>query len=315
MKLTTFIAGAVISGLMALTGTAQAQDWAPSGPLSLQIGFGAGGETDTLGRIVGQKMAEQTGWDVVVENKPGGGGIAMFTGISVEPADGSVIGLGVNIPVIINLIERGDQLPFTVDSFDYLGTVAAAQLALIAPADAPYDTVDELVEASKEQNGVNITFDAKTQEMIIRSINAQTDAGLLPLTTKSSAEQIQMLLGGQAGAAFTAGSHIAYLESGDLKLLASANESRHTYAPDVLTLIEQGYDMAVDPYFYFAAPKGLPDNVKSALVAALDASIQSEDVKKAVQNALSTDVKNLGPEGTKASMIRGLERFEKMLAN
>jgi len=137
----------------------------------------------------------------------------------------------------------------------------------------------------------------------------------VPLTTKSSAEQIQMLLGGQAGAAFTAGSHIPYIESGDIKLLASANETRHNYAPDVPTLIEQGYDMAVDPYFYFAAPNGLPEDARTALVAALDAAIQSDEVKEAVRNALSTEVNNLGPEGTKDSMLRGLERFEKMLAN
>ncbi|WP_322867490.1 tripartite tricarboxylate transporter substrate binding protein [Aquicoccus sp. G2-2] len=315
MKLKTLIAGAAMAATMAFSATAQAEDWAPSGPLNLQIGFGAGGETDTLGRIVGKALAEQTGWNVVVENKPGGGGIAMFTGISVAPADGSVIGLGVNIPVIINLIQRGDQLPFTVDSFDYLGTVTNAQLALIAPASAPYNNVDELVAASKKQGGINVAFDAKTQELIMRSINSQSDAGLVPLATKSSSEQIQMILGGQAGAAFTAGNQIPYIESGDVKLLASANETRHNYAPDVPTLIEQGYDVAVDPYFYFAAPKGLPENVKSALVKALDTAIQSDEVKTAVQNALKTDVRNLGPEGTRESFTRGLERFKKLLAN
>jgi tripartite-type tricarboxylate transporter receptor subunit TctC len=312
MKLMNIAAGAA---MMVLGTTAQAQDWAPAGPLNLQIGFGAGGETDTLGRIVGKQMAEQTGWNVVVDNKPGGGGVAMFTGISVAPADGTVIGLGVNIPMIINLIERGDQLPFTVDSFDYLGTVTNAQLALIAPADAPYNNVDELVAASKSQNGINVAFDAKTQEMIIRSINAQTDAGLIPLTTKSSSEQMQMILGGQVGAAFTAGNHIPYIESGDVKLLASANEARHSYAPEVPTLMEQGYEFAVDPYFYFAAPAGLPEDAKAALVSALDAAIQSDEVKLAVKNALSTEVRNLGPEGTRESMMRGLELFEKMLAN
>lgn len=294
------------AAMLGMTASALAEDWAPSGPIELQIGFGAGGETDTLGRVIAATMEEQTGWNVVPQNKPGGGGIAMFTGLLNAKNDGSVIAMGVSMPVLINLTLRGDQLPFDLDSFDYLGTVTRAQLALIAKSDAPFDDMAGLIEYSKEQGGVPVAFDAKPQELMLMALNEQTGAGFKLVSTKSSAEMVQFVLGGQVVASFNAGTHIQYLEKGDVKMLASANADRHAYAEDVPTLQEQGYDLYTDPYFYFAAPGGMSDEAKSALAAALDNAIGSEKVQDLVKNVMQNSVNNLGPEGTEKMMKDGL---------
>ena len=307
MKHNTALAG-ILAGMMIFSSAAsQAQDWKPSGPIKLQIGFGAGGETDTLGRVIAATMEEQTGWDVIAENKPGGGGVAMFTGIAKAPADGTVIGLGVNMPIMINLVLRGDKLPFKLDSFDYLATVARAQLAIIAKADAPYDDIKGLVAHSKANGGAAVAFDAKPQELILQAINKQDSAGFKLVSTKSSAEMLQYILGGQVAASFSAGKHIPYFKDGQVKILASANDGRHSYAPDAQSLREQGYNLFVDPIFYFAAPKGLPDGAKTALAKALDQAIGSDKVKDVVAKALSTEPNNLGPDGTKKMLVDGIE--------
>lgn len=306
MKLGKLMASLIVGAVIMAFGAANAADWKPSGPVNLQIGFGAGGETDTLGRVIASVMKEQTGWDVIAENKPGGGGVAMFSGISKAPADGLVIGLGVNMPIMINLVLRGDKLPFDLDSFDYLATVARAQLAIIAKKDAPFDDIKGLVAHSKANGGTAVAFDAKPQELILRAIDKQESAGLKLVSTKSSAEMLQFVLGGQVLASFSAGTHIPYVEKGDLKVLASANDGRHNYAPDTLSLKEQGYNLFVDPYFYFAAPAGLPDDAKAALGAALNNAIASEKVKTVVANALATEVDNLGPDGTKKMLVDGI---------
>ena len=307
MKITTY-GRRVVLGLAAaaiLAGPAAA-DWKPDGPLMLQIGFGAGGETDTLGRAIAAEMEKQTGWDVVAENKPGGGGVAMFTQISAAPADGKVIGMGVSMPVLINLVLRGDKLPFKLDSFDYLGTVTRAQLAIVAKKDAPFDDIGGLVAYSKQQGGVPVGFDAKPQELILQAINRKDDAGIRPVAAKSSAELVQNVLGGHVVASFAAGVHIPYLETGDLKMLASANDGRHGYARDVKTLREQGYDLFVDPWFYFAAPAGLPDDAKAAIAAALAQAIESAPVQKLVTNTMQNEPVNLGPDGTAKMMVDGI---------
>lgn len=294
-----------------LAGAAHA-DWMPSGPITLRIGFDAGGETDTLGRVVAKQMEAQTGWDIVVENKPGGGGIAMFTGLAVAKPDGQTIGMGVSMPVLVNLVLRGDELPFDLDSFDYLATVARAQLALIAKSDAPYDDFRQLVDYSKNNGGAIVAFDAKPQELLLQYVNKQSGADFKPLSANSSAETIQELLGGHVDAAFAAGAHIPYLESGDVKMLASANATRHGYSPDTETVREQGYDIYVDPYFYIAAPAGLPADAKAALAGALHAAINSDAAKKAIVNAMKTDPSDLGPDGTRKMLDDGLSNVAKL---
>ena len=137
---------------MMVAGSAMA-GWKPDGPLTLQIGFGAGGSTDTMGRVLAKVMKDQTGWNIFAENKTGGGGVAMFTGIAKMPPNGKVIGLGVNMPILVNLVRRGDELPFDLDSFDYLGTIAKAELALVAAADASEEAPEDGQEPVMDADG------------------------------------------------------------------------------------------------------------------------------------------------------------------
>ncbi len=304
MNIKTWAAG-IVAGL-ALTFTSAAQaEWAPKGPLTIEIGFGAGGSTDTIGRIVAKVMKEQTGWNVIAENKPGGGGIAMFTGIANRPADGLTIGLGVNMPILVNLVTRPGEMAFDLDSFDYLGTAGRAQLAMIARADAPFDDVAGLVEYAKANNAP-IAFDAKPQELAMRQVMQAAGVEFQFLSTKGGAENVQLILGGQAIAGFEAGEHLPFLEAGQLKMIASMNNTRHNYAPDTPTLVEQGYPIYVDPVFFFAAAKGTPDDARDALIKALADALASEEVATVVQNSLKSPILNMGPDGTEAMLRDGL---------
>ena len=297
---------AALAASLTLTAAPALAEWAPDGPISLWIGFGAGGETDTLGRLLAQEMSASTGWDIVVENKPGGGGMAMFTQLAVAEPDGQTLGMGVTMPVLVNLTVRPDEVPFDLDSFDYIGTVALAQLALIAPADAPYSTLPELVDWSKENGGALVAFDAPPQELLMNFVNAQSDAGFRLVSTKSSAEALQQVLGGHVQAAFNAGAHIPSLEAGDVKMLASANAQAHTYAPEVPTVQDAGFDIYVDPWFYVAGPAGMPEEAHAALSEAMAAALGSEALTQAIENTMHTEPADKGPEATKTMLTDGL---------
>jgi len=310
MTFSKVLTGLAAGAMLLAAGSAQAADWKPAGTLHLQIGFGAGGSTDALGRIVAKVLKEQTGWNVIAENKPGGGGIAMFTKIAASKPDGTVIGLGVNMPVMINLVLRGDKLTFTADSFDYLGTVARAPLAIVARKDAPFNDLAGLVAYAREKGGAPVGFDAKPQQLIMANVAKTSGAKFKMVSTKGEAEVIKLLLGGQIVAGFAAGTHIPYLERGELKMLASANDGRHNYAPDAKTVREQGFNVYVDPIFYFAAPAGLPADAKKALADALAEAIASDEAKDVVKKTLSTEVNNLGPDGTKSMIVDGLANIK-----
>lgn len=307
MSFTKLVKHMLITASLVISSASIADDWSPSGPIKFDIGVGAGGETDAIGRTFAKVLEEQTGWKVITQNKPGGAGIAMLSSLRNKRPDGKTIGLAVNMPVLVNLVLRGKSLPFDLDNFDYLGTVGSSGLAVVTLADAPFNNIEELVAYSKEHGAVAIATDAKPQELIMKKIAEETGADFKILVTKSSAAQLQFLLGGKATVGLTSGKHIPYLETGQLKMLASANSSRHTYAPDTPTLIEQGFDLFVDPSFFFMAPKGLPQDVKSALETAINNALQSEQVKTIVKNVLATEVNNLGPEGTRKMLDDGFD--------
>jgi tripartite-type tricarboxylate transporter receptor subunit TctC len=299
-----------VSAVMALAAPLAAEDWAPDGPLTIQIGFGAGGSTDTMGRVLANVMEENTGWNIVVENKPGAGGVAMFTGVSQMPANGKVIGMGVSIPVLVQLVQRGDQLPFDVSSFDYLGTIAKAELALLAGKDAPFDDVESMVAYAKENGGVTVATMAPPQVLVMKQTTKATGATFDLVTADGGAESMKLVLGGQVMAGFSSGEHFPYVESGDMKVIASANQSRLSYAPDVKTFTESGVPAFVDPVFFMAMKNGTDPEALKAISGAIATAIESPEIAKIVANALKGVPLNMGPEGTEQMMIDGMANAE-----
>ncbi len=296
----------VLACIMVLPSLGHSQEWSPKGSITLQIGFGAGGSTDIMGRLVAAKIEENTGWNVVVENKPGGGGIAMFSSLMREKADGQTLGLGVSMPIFLNLASRGDKIPFNIDTFDYLATIMRGEIGMVAKADAPYNTLEELIAYGKKQKGgIAVAFDAKPQQLVLEPVAKNAGVKFKFVKHKSGAEQVQSLLGGHVDIACTAGEHVKYIESGDLKMIASMSKDRQACSPDSKTLIENGFDLYLEPYFYIAAPKGLPENVKATLAKAFDEAINSETVKNSLLNSMQANAYNLGPEGTYTMMSQG----------
>jgi tripartite-type tricarboxylate transporter receptor subunit TctC len=283
-----------------------AEDWSPKGSIKLHVGFGAGGSTDTLGRIVAARVEENTDWNIVVENKPGGGGVAMLSSLMNAKPDGQILGLAVNVPILLNLAKRGDKLPFKIDTFDYIGTITKGEVALVAKADAPFNDIDSFIKLAKTKK-LALAFDAMPQQMIMSAVKNQAGVEFKFVKHKSGAEQIQSILGGHVDAGCPAGAHIKYLENGDLKMIAAFGKDRFSYAPETKTLIETGYNFYLDPYYYLVAPKGLPANVKATLADVFDKAIHSDKVKTAISNTLKAQPYNLGPDGTYKMLSDGVK--------
>jgi len=314
MKLKSKLLALAATAIMTIAAPAAAEDWAPDGPLTIQIGFGAGGSTDTMGRVLANVMKENTGWNIVVENKPGGGGVAMFTGLSQRPPKGDLIGMGVSIPVLVQLVQRGDQLPFDVDSFAYLGTVAKAELALVASKDAPFDDLEGLIAYAKEQGTLPVATMAPPQVLMMNQTMSKTGAEFNLVTADGGAEVMKLILGGQVLAGFGSGEHYPYLESGDMKVIAGANQSRLSYAPEVKTFIESGIEAYVDPVFFLAMTGGTDPAAIKAIAAAIDEAIKAPEFAEIVQNAVKGAPVNMGVDGTKQMMVDGLANAKVLFA-
>ncbi|MFK8033912.1 MAG: Bug family tripartite tricarboxylate transporter substrate binding protein [Hyphomicrobiales bacterium] len=315
MKFMTKLKALGAALLIATAVPASAQDWKPSKPITIEIGFGAGGSTDTMGRVLAEEIKAQTGWNVIVENRPGGGGVAMFTSLSQRPADNHTIGMGVGIPVLVQLVQRGDQLPFDVDSFDYLGTVAKAELALVASSKAPFNSLQEMIAYAKKEGNMPLATMAPPQVLMMKATTKAADVNFNLVTADGGAEVMKLILGGQVLAGFASGEHVPYMESGDMKVIASANQARLSYAPDVPTFIESGVDAYVDAVFFLAMKAGSDPAAVEAIAAAIDAAVKTPKMAEIVKNAVQGDPINMGRDGAKAMMVDGLDNAKKLFAN
>ncbi len=311
-RLMKFAASAAVLAALA-TAPAQAADWKPGGPITLSVAFGAGGITDTLARLLADRMEKDTGWNIVVKNRPGGGGVAMLSGLSRAKPDGLNIGIAVNMPIVMQLIVRPAKIPFRIKDFDYLGTVVWAQLAIIGLKGAPYTDMKSLIaHAKKSGKPLTVAHDTKPQAMIMRAIARSAGIKAKMVPHKSGAEQIQSLLGGHVDLAFGGGAHIPYYKAGKITAIASVNQRRHGYAPDMKTLIEQGLNYYVDPFFYLSAPKGLKPEARTALANAIKAAVNSEKMTKFLANTMKTAPTDLGPADTE-KMMEGTRKTIKVL--
>ena len=280
--------------------------WKPDGVITLQIGFGAGGSTDTMGRVLAKVIKDQTGWNIFAENKTGGGGVAMFTGIAKMPPRGKVIGLGVNMPVLVNLVRRGDELGFDLDSFEYLGTISKAELSLVASAEAPFDDLQGLIDHAKRAGGLPVAYGAPPQKLLMDVAARESGASFDMVTTKGGAETMKLILGGQVLARFSSGEHLPHAEAGKMKVIASANAVRLSYAPDVGTFVEAGINAYVDPYYYLATTKGTDPEAVEEIAKVIDRALRSPEMVEIVGNTIRNKPLNLGPRGTKNMMVDGL---------
>ena len=206
-----------------------------------------------------------------------------------------------------------DQLPFKVDDFDYLSSVALGQLALVADKDAPFDDLESMVDYAKANGPLAVAINASPHKLLLGAVSRETGAEFEFVSTKGGAESMKLLLGGQVMASFAGGSHGAYLESGDMKMIAVGNAERHAYAPDVKTIAEQGYGVSLDSNFYIATTKGTDPAIIEALSNAISNALASDEVVEIVRNAAKSSVLDLDPEATTAMMVDGLPAMAKLL--
>ena len=313
MKIKSIIAGLAIAATAAFAGSASAKDWAPKGPLMFYIGFGAGGSTDTMGRVIAKVMKEQTGWNVVVENKPGGGGVAMFTKVAKSKPNGQVVGMGVSTPILMQLVLRPEKMAIGIDDFDYIATVARGELAVVARSDAPFNDLESMVKYAKANGPLKMALNAKPGKFVLNAVARETGIKFQYVSTKGGAESMKLLMGKQVMAATAGGAHAPLLKSGDVKMIAVANDSRHSYAPNVKTIAEQGYGLSVDPYFFIATTKGTDPAILSTLTKAIRTALATDTVKTIVRNSAKSSLLNLGPAATKKKMVDGLPVMRKLV--
>jgi tripartite-type tricarboxylate transporter receptor subunit TctC len=267
--------GALGAALLALLAApVLAQSDLPDRPMRLIVPFPAGSATDTVSRILMQKLGGRVGQQVVVENRPGASGSIGIDMIAKAAPDGATIGL-ITASTHGVAPALGTKLPYDpIKDFKPIAMVGSAPYVLVMYPGVPAKTVVELVALAKTKPGaLNYGSAGLASVAHLAAALFASEAGieLTHVPYKSSAQSSIDMITGRLDMQFaTVAPTRQNIRDGKLRALATTGRKRVFVLPDVPTMIESGvkdYDVAL--WFGYAAPAGTPD----AIVARLNRDI------------------------------------------
>jgi tripartite-type tricarboxylate transporter receptor subunit TctC len=264
-----------------------AQSDYPNRSVKLVIGFGAGGSTDIVGRIVAKHLTEKLGQAFVVENKAGAGGTIGADLVAKSPPDGYTLTLGTTST---HAIAAGaySKLPYNpVSDFTHISLVAVTPYLLVASSKTPAASLGDFVKLAKDQGGkLNYgsagagTATHLSMEMLKEA--AKVDLQHIPY--KSNAESERAIIAGEVDAVF--GSMPALLQNakaGKVKPIAVGTLNRSPALPEVPTVAEQGYPgFEAALWLGIMGPANLPKPIVDKLHKALVEIVALPEFKTAM---------------------------------
>jgi tripartite-type tricarboxylate transporter receptor subunit TctC len=252
-------------------------------PIKLMVGFPPGGGTDAVARILAEKLKDELGTTVVVENKPGAGGQLAAQALKAAPADGTVLFLSHDHTIsILPLVVKNPGYEPSKD-FAPVAGFATFVNAYAVSGGTPAKTFSEYVAWVKAQGGkgaVGIPAPASTPEFLVKVVGDKFKLDLVSAPYRGSAPMMADMLGNQIAAGV--GSVPDFIENhkaGKVRIVAVLGAKRQAALPDVPTFGELGLSGLDDmPYYGIFAPAGTPQATINQFGAALSKVLAMPDV-------------------------------------
>jgi tripartite-type tricarboxylate transporter receptor subunit TctC len=275
---------AVLACLILLTSQALPQpgNSFPTQPVRLIVGFAAGGGNDVLARVIADKLSTRLGQPVIVENKPGAGGVTAAAFVAGQPADGHTLLVGASgAMTIAPAVTRA--MPYeTLRDFSPISMVASFPLVMVVSAQSDFRTVQDLVSWSKRNpDKANYATSSPTFTLSTELFKLRTGSMLQSIPYRGSGESVTGVLGGQTTTAIVDPlPAMPLIQSGQIRALAVTAGARAPELPDVPTMQEAGVaDLNVLIWSGIFARKGTPDAILTKLESELRGILQLGDVK------------------------------------
>jgi len=268
--------------LVCATGLSLAQGY-PNKPIRLVVPFPPGGGTDVLAREAAVKVASNTGWNIVTENRPGSGGNIGVDTVAKSDPDGYSLVLGQTSNLAINPTLYA-KLPYDPENdLSAIGLIADAPLVIVVPAGSPLKSLDDMIAAAKAKPGIlNYASSGNGTVSHLAAVQLQNAAGiqLTHIPYKGAAQASNDLIGGQIDMYLSSvPTLIGHVRNGKMRALAVTSAQRVPDLPDVPTIAERGYPgFEAVTWFGLAAPKGVPKDIVDRLNAEFNKALQSKEL-------------------------------------
>ncbi len=275
---------ALLAGAAWASAPACAQDPYPSKPVTILVGFPPGTATDTVARMLGDRLAQRLGQQFIVENKPGAGGsIAAGLGARARP-DGYTLMIGASAPQAINPHVYPNLNYDARKDFAPIGLLTWLPYLFVVSPDNPARNLGEFlaaVKAKPDQYTYATTGVGTTSHLVTSVLLAKAGARMIHVPYKGSSQAQTDIVGGRTYATFdTMVSSLALVKAGRLKALAVSTPERVPSLPDVPTVAEQGFpgfDMGA--WLGLIAPAGIAPPIQEKLAAEVNAVLADPAVR------------------------------------
>jgi len=278
------IAATIAAGMMLATAVPAMAEWPADHPIRVIVGFGAGGGTDIVARILAAPLSESLHQTIVVENKPGAGGAIAGDLVAKADKDGytaSMISAGHTVSAVMVKAVRYDA----VKDFAPVALVADSAFVVVARKDFPANDIKGLVALAKASPGkLNLASVGlgSTQHFAGELLGQMTGIDVKHIPYRGTPAVVAALLAGQVDYAVELFHAVrGQVAAGELKLLAVASATRWPGIPNVPTVAESGVPgYAVLGWYGWVYPAGTPQPIVDKTYAALKDILARPEIKE-----------------------------------
>ncbi|WP_427912392.1 Bug family tripartite tricarboxylate transporter substrate binding protein [Ramlibacter sp. MMS24-I3-19] len=300
-------------GTLALAGLAHAQAAWPTKPIRIIVPLAAGSAVDAAARIVAQRMGQELGQSLVIENQPGAAGLVGAGNVAKAAADGYTLG-GFNDSIMTMVPHLHATMPWDIlKDFEPVSLVATVEWGLVVPTESPVKSAADLIAAAKRTPG-ELTYgsggNGSPQHIAMALFASQAGVQMKHVPYKGATQAAMGVAGQEVQAAFQGIATVTSLiRAGKLRLVGVTTPRRMPQFPDVPTVAESGLPgFEFNSWFTLVAPAGTPKPIVQSLHAAVQKSLADPDVRDKL-NAQGLTPRGSTPEELGAAMRTQLARY------
>jgi tripartite-type tricarboxylate transporter receptor subunit TctC len=305
---------ALTSLLLALASPALAQNY-PSRPITMIVPFAPGGPADVLGRLIGQKMSEDLGQQVVIDNRSGANTIVGAQFVAHAPADGYTIMLAIDCTLVMNpfLYTKLAYDPFK--DFAPVSLVALVPSALTASIKNPANTLKEVIDIEKAKPGTfQVGVSTPTSQVAIGLLNMMAGTNMVIVPYRGGTTQITSMMAGDIPLGHeSVNVALPLYRDRKIKIIALTGQKRLSLAPELPLIAETfpGFDLGI--WQSVVVPTGTPKPIVDRLFASLQKAMAAPDLREKLSTAGIEPTISRSPEEFGAFIKSQAEVREKVI--
>lgn len=305
------LAGAIMATCLGVSIPAMAQSF-PSKPVRIVVPFGPGGAGDLTARAVAASLSEQWGQGVVIENRPGAGGISAAESVVKAEPDGHTLFLMSNGTAVTQAVF--EKLPFdaTKDLIP-ISTLGFFDISVVVPENSRFKTLPDLLSYAKSNPGslnvgsINV---GSTQNLAAELFKSSAGINVQIIPYNGTPALLAAMRGGQLDVAIEIlGPVLPQVQAKTMRVLAVTGEKRSVVLPDVPTAKESGIaGFVASSWNALAAPAKTPSNIIDKIQRDVGTALNSADVKKKLQD-LNIEARGSTPTETAQLLANDIKRW------